>query len=353
MNKVVIDKAGLLSTIQDSGRRGMRHLGIPWSGTLVPVWQKMANALVGNELDHSVIECFEGGLEFTARDGPIRLAVLADSQAKMSIGREDGTEVLHPYRSYTAMPGEQIVLRSTGNARIAIIAIAELLVSRQLGSTSTYAKASLGGLSGGPLKVGDILNIQADLEPDLNVCKTDPDKQSHVNQLPDYQSNELRVVLGPQDANFSKAGIHTFLNSDYTLSADVDRMGARLEGATIEHRDDKARDPVSDAISPGSIQVPGSGLPIVLLSDAHTAGGYPKIATVLSIDLPLLGLQRPGAVFRFKAVSIDEAIDATRKEHRSVEQAILDVTPVIEHTISSEMLLTLNLIDGVVDGKDS
>ena len=347
MNTLAIDKAGLLSTIQDSGRRGMRHLGIPWSGTLVPVWQKMANVLVGNELDHSVIECFEGGLEFTVCDAPIRLAILADSQAKMSIGNEDGTEVLQPYRSYTVMPGKRVVLSSTGNARLAIIAIAGLRIPRQLGSTSTYAKANLGGLSGGPLKAGDVLEIEADN------ADADPDKQSNMNRLPDYQSPELRVVLGPQDTNFSKAGIHTFLTNDYTLSVDVDRMGARLEGPAIEHRDENARDPVSDAIVPGSIQVPGSGLPIVLLSDAHTAGGYPKIATVISIDLPLLGLQRPGSVFRFKALSIDEAIDVTRKQHRSVKQAIADVRPVVEQTISTELLLKLNLIGGVVDGKDS
>jgi biotin-dependent carboxylase-like uncharacterized protein len=346
MNTVVIDKAGLLSTIQDSGRRGMRHLGIPWSGTLVPVWQRMANALVGNELDHSIIECFEGGLEITVRDAPIRLAIMADSQAKMSIGNEDGAEVLQPYRSHIVMPGKRIILSSTGNARLAIIAIAGLQVSKQLGSTSTYAKASLGGISGDPLIAGDVLNIAADN------ANTDVDKQCKANQLPDYQSNELRVVLGPQDDNFSKAGIQTFLTSDYTLSVDVDRMGARLEGTAIEHRDKKARDPVSDAIAPGSIQVPGSGLPIVLLSDAHTAGGYPKIATVLSIDLPLLGLQRPGAVFRFKALSIDEAIDATRKQHRLMTQAITDVTPVIEQTLSSEVLLKLNLIGGVVDGNN-
>lgn len=347
MNTIVINKAGLLSTIQDSGRRGMRHQGIPWSGTLVPVWQQMANALVGNELGHSIIECFEGGLEFTVYDAPIQLAILADHQAKISIDNANGKTRLQPHRSYTVMPGEQVVLSNTGNARLAIIAIAGLSIPRQLGSTSTYAKAKLGGLSGSPLKVGDVLNV------DVNEDAVGPDKQCTIKHLPDYQSHELRVVLGPQEDNFSASGIQNLLTGDYKLSADVDRMGARLEGAAIEHRDKKARDIVSDAIVPGSIQVPGSGQPIVLLSDAHTAGGYPKIATVLSIDLPLLGLQRPGSVFRFKALSIDEAIDATRKEHQTLLNAISDITPLIEHALTSEMLLKHNLIDGVIDAKES
>jgi len=345
MNNVVINNAGLLSTIQDSGRRGMRHLGIPWSGTLVPAWQQAANALVGNELGHSVIECFEGGLSFTITNTPTRLAIMADRHAKISIGNDTHKAVLQPYRSYTVMPGEQIILSSTGNTRLAIIAIAGLHIPSQLGSTATYAKANLGGISGGPLKAGDVLNIAFD--------NLGQEKQIDANLLPNYETSELRAVLGPQDYNFSETGIHTFLTSDYTLSADVDRMGARLEGPAIEHRDRQARDIVSDAIVPGSIQVPGSGLPIVLLSDAHTVGGYPKIATVLSIDLPLLGLQRPGKTFQFKALSIDEAIDTTRHQHRSIARALAAIKPVIEQTISSEALLKLNLIGGVVSGQDS
>lgn len=344
MNSISVDKAGLLTTIQDNGRQGMRHLGIPWSGSLVPFWQKMANALVGNTLDNSVVESFEGGFAFTVGDTPARIAVVADSQASISVISHSSKEALQVYRSYTIMPGEQVLLTSTGNSRLAIIAIAGLDVEQQLGSTSTYSKAGLGGLSGGPLKAGDVLRIGP--EP------TGPHKQGEPNALPSYQSPDIRVVLGPQDQNFSQTGIKTFLESDYTLSADVDRMGARLDGNVIEHLNDQARDPVSDAIVPGSIQVPGSGLPIVLLSDAHTAGGYPKIATVLSIDLPLFGLQRAGAVFRFKALSIDEAIQATREQHQSLSRALAAITPVIDNSMNSELLLKLNLIDGVIDGRD-
>ncbi|MFK7855135.1 MAG: biotin-dependent carboxyltransferase family protein [Granulosicoccus sp.] len=345
MNSIVVDKAGLLTTIQDSGRQGMRHLGIPWSGSLVPFWQKMANALVGNTLDNSVIECFEGGLAFTVGNAPARIAIVADKQATISVINDSSKEALSAYRSHTIMPGDQVLINNTGNSRLAIIAIAGLDVEKQLGSTSTYSKAGIGGLTGGPLKVGDALPIGT--EP------TGPHKQCEPNTLPDYQSTEIRVVLGPQDQNFSQAGISTFLESDYTLSTDVDRMGARLDGNVIEHLNDQARDPVSDAIVPGSIQVPGSGLPIVLLSDAHTAGGYPKIATVLSIDLPLFGLQRSGAVFRFKALSIDEAIETTRAQHQSLSRALAAITSVIDNTINSELLLKLNLIDGVIDGRES
>ena len=270
MHSVTIDKAGLLSTIQDTGRRGLRHLGIPWSGTMVPCWQAVANVLVGNEPEHSVIECFEGGLVFTVGDEPVRIAIAASQQSSIAVGAQQARSTLEPFRSHTIMPGERVTVKSTGNSRLAVIALAGLQIPSQLGSSSTYAKAGLGGLAGSPLQAGDKLRVAT--KPD------GPEIKADQTLLPDYHRHEIRVVLGPQNENFSDAGIQTFLGSDYTLTTDADRMGARFDGAIIEHRDQKARDPISDAIVPGSIQVPGSGLPIVLLSDAHTAGGYPKIA---------------------------------------------------------------------------
>ena len=111
----------------------------------------------------------------------------------------------------------------------------------------------------------------------------------------------MRVVLGPQDDHFTPAGLRTLLESTYTVSHASDRMGMRLEGPTLEHSA-KGYNIVSDGIAPGSIQVPGNGLPIVLLADRQTTGGYPKIATVISADLPALGRMTPGAKIAFEAV---------------------------------------------------
>lgn len=340
---VTVDSSGLLSTIQDRGRFGLRHLGVPWSGTLVPAWQQLANTLVGNDPDCSVIESFEGGLRFTIGPQAVRMAVMASPDMKMEQQFEGQTTSIKPCRSYTLAPETTVTLSSSGSFRHVVVAFHGLQSRIHLGSASTYAKAGLGGQDGKALTAGARLHaLPSPAGVDL-ACK-DP-------LLEQYRGSILRVVLGPQQHHFSTSGIDTFLGSDYTLGAEVDRMGARLSGKTLEHRDIAARDIVSDAIVPGSIQVPGNGQPIVLLNDAHTAGGYPKIATVISIDLPLLGLQRTGNVFRFEAISADEAIDAVREQAGVMRQALTRISPIRDVTISTATLLSHNLIDGVTDGQ--
>jgi len=165
-----------------------------------------------------------------------------------------------------------------------------------------------------------------------------------------YRDSILRVIAGPQFKHFSDQGIQTIFSGEYTLSSQADRMGARLSGAIIEHANAESRDIVSDAIVPGSIQVPGSGQPIVLLNDAHTAGGYPKIATVISCDLPLLGLRRIGSRFKFVLVTIEEAIAARRNIDTLTHATINAFKPCTLSEPSVKALLSSNLIDGVTDG---
>ncbi|MFT5893470.1 MAG: biotin-dependent carboxylase-like uncharacterized protein [bacterium] len=343
MSNITIERSGLLSTVQDEGRFNLRHLGIPWSGCMTPVWQKLSNALVGNELTQSVIECWEGGLQFNTGDKSLRLAVAADLAAVVSIEADTYTTQLNPFQSYTAPPNSIIKVKSTGNFRHAIIAISGLDVAHQLGSSATYAKAGLGGINGAALKAGDTLAVGIAPGGAEHVCS---------NPLTDaYKSCELRVVLGPQEDHFSDEGINNLLNSDYMLGTDADRMGVRLSGPAVMHKNAASKDIVSDAIVPGSIQVPGTGQPIVLLRDAHTAGGYPKVATVVSIDLPLLGLQRAGNVFRFRTISIDEAIDSVRQQKMDVDFALNNLNRVVQTSLTTATLLSNNLIDGVTDGK--
>ncbi len=337
-----IESSGLLSTLQDRGRFGLRHLGVPWSGALVPAWQQLANALVGNEADSCIIESFEGGLRLSTGDTAVRMAVMASPDMKMLQQHGDSQTPIKPCRSYTLAPETTVTLSSSGSFRHVVIAFHGLIATEQLGSVSTYAKAGLGGIHGNALSAGDQLTVTPPPPGPESGCE-DP-------MLNHYRSPRLRVVLGPQDDHFSANGIRTFLNDEYQLSTEVDRMGARLSGPALEHRDAAARDIVSDAIVPGSIQVPGNGQPIVLLNDAHTAGGYPKIATVISIDLPLLGLQRPGSALHFEAVSVTSAIEAVRTQAATLQDAIGRIKPIRDNTLSTATLLAHNLIDGVTDG---
>jgi len=335
-----IIQAGLLSTLQDQGRRGLRHLGIPWSGMMAPAWQMLANVLVGNESNNTAIECFEGGFQGHFQSAA-RMAIAADSSAIATLTIDGEEKSCLPFRSYDVSAGSTLTIKTTGSLRLAVIALRGLDVPMQLGSTATYIKAALGGLEGRALRSGDELSISDDTSgPLLGYDST---------TVPELTTGILHAVPGPQDHHFSSTGLQTFFASDYELTPDVDRMGARLQGSVIEHESPAARDIVSDAILPGSVQVPGNGQPIVLLADAHTAGGYPKIATVASVDLPALALARPGTRFKFKQVTAIEAVQLTRSFDTDLQQA-LSSPKVISGSVDTAKLLSHNLIDGVTDG---
>ena len=162
---------------------------------------------------------------------------------------------------------------------------------------------------------------------------------------PRVEAGAFRVVLGPQDDYFSASGIETFLSSTYTITAEADRMGYRLSGPQVEHA--KGFNIVSDGIVTGSVQIPGSGEPIVLLADRQTTGGYPKIATIISSDLPRFGQQRPGGTVQFRAISVQEAIKAARDLAAMMNDVKASLVPV-GRGLTSERLLSVNLIDGWV-----
>jgi allophanate hydrolase subunit 2 len=159
------------------------------------------------------------------------------------------------------------------------------------------------------------------------------------------------VVLGPQDDCFSERGRRTLLEAAFAVSAASDRMGMRLEGPALEHA--KGFNIVSDGIAPGSIQVPGNGLPIVLLADRQTTGGYPKIATVIAADLPALGRLAPGAGVAFEAVSIAEA-EAEHRRRAAMLAALPRQVVAVRGAavIDAAALLGSNLVSGVVSAHD-
>ena len=216
-------------------------------------------------------------------------------------------------------------------------------VAPVLGSQSTYTRAGLGGFDGRPLRTGDLLP--------LHQAQAKERAESMLPELNLATPERIRVVLGPQDDHFSERGKRTFLQSVYTVSPASDRMGMRLAGAALEHSD--GFNIVSDGIAPGSIQVPGNGLPIVLLADRQTTGGYPKIATVIAADLPALGRLAPGARVAFAAVSVAEAEAAHRQLAACLAQLprqIVAVRP--QPALDETALLGANLVSGVVSAHD-
>lgn len=327
--------AGAYASVQDDGRRGYRRIGVPWAGVLDRRLMRLANALVGNAEDAPLIECFEGGLQLAARGGPLRLAVVGD--ATVEVDGADGRRPLAAWRSLTLADGESLRVRKLGSGRIAMVAIVGLALPSVLGSVSTYVRAGLGGCDGRALAPGMRLPVAA--AGTLGVERVLP-------RPPQADDAPIRVVPGPQADCFTAAALDTLIGASYQVTSQADRMGMRLEGPRLEHAG--AAEIVSDATVPGSIQVPGSGQPIVLLADAQTAGGYPKIATVITADLGRLAALRPGQSVRFAAVSAADGERIARATEAKTRALLASIRPLPSDGIDSAALYGANLIDGVI-----
>jgi biotin-dependent carboxylase-like uncharacterized protein len=181
-----------------------------------------------------------------------------------------------------------------------------------LASRSTYLRSQFGGFQGRALRPGDRL---------VRGRIADPAEARRLpgNWLPTYLgSHRVRVVLGPQDSAFTPRGVRTFLSSAFTVGEQSDRMGYRLEGPRVEHC--ASADILSDGTPAGAVQVAGDGMPLVLLADRGTTGGYAKIATVISVDLPRLAQAKAGDRVFFDAVTVEEAQEASRRQERLFDE---------------------------------
>lgn len=302
---------GLLTTVQDNGRTGYRKFGFSQSGVMDSRSYRLANALAGNFYDEAVLEMTLAGGSFVFLQANHFAITGADMNAKL-----DG-EPVSMYKTLFAREGSTLSFSvATSGVRTYVAFSGGIDVPMVMGSRSTNLKCSIGGFDGRKLKSGDvILFSKPACEPDcIPVHKVIADNfsSSHV---------ELRVVMGPQDDLFTEDGKRTFLSSGYCVTQDADRMGYKLEGKKIEHKD-KA-DIISDAIAFGSVQVPSSGQPIIMLADRQTTGGYAKIATVISSDLPKLVQAKPGSVITFNEVSRHEAEKIYKRTQKEFDRLLL------------------------------
>lgn len=344
MTALRILQPGPQTTVQDLGRRGFQAFGVPVCGALDPVALRLANALVGNAATAAALEIRLAGPSFTAEGGPIRIA-LAGATVRIEVSHAGETRHFAGWRGIDVPEGATVRIGALAASGCAVLAVAGGIdVPEVMGSRSTDLKGRYGGLAGRPLTNGDLVPVGA---VDLSApCLALPAPPALAF------AGTLRVVLGPQDEAFTEAARATFLTATYRVSREADRMGMRLDGPPLDFV--TRADIVSDGIATGSIQVPGSGLPILLLADHQTIGGYAKIATVISADLPAAGRLLPGAALRFAAVSVAEAEAARRAQEQALARSVASLEPVREGTrIDTDALWRANLISGVVTALES
>lgn len=342
--RLTVREPGLYTTLQDLGRFGSQRFGVPVAGALDSLALSLANAVAGNPPGMAALEILVAGPTIEVEALSIRVA-LGGTGAVIEIIDGGERRTVPAWHSVSLKRGTVFRIGALPETLCACLAVEGGFTARPvLGSVSTYSRSRIGGFEGRPLCAGDILPVAQDssLRRAEQALATVPES---------CRDQPIRVVMGPQHDMFTAQACETFLTTPYTISNSADRMGMRLEGAMLVHAG--GVDIVSDGTAPGSIQVPGSGQPIVLLADRQTTGGYPKIATVISADLPVLARRRPGDRVEFKAVDVNAAIAIRKQQLCWLAAAMADLVPVPDPMVRfAESLYDHNLISGVTAGAD-
>jgi antagonist of KipI len=295
--EINVIRAGPMTTVQDGGRPGHRAEGLPAGGAADLFALRLANLLVGNPEDAAVLECTLAGpvLEFS-------------EDTTIAIGGA-GFAGVPSWQPVVVRAGGRLALGPCHHGCRGYVAIAGgVEVPVVLGSRSTFLRAHLGGHEGRALRDGDTLQAGAWVLPhEAKHWRVDP----HV--LPPYShAPTLRVLRGAQWDDFDA----NCLAAEFGVTPVSDRMGIRLSGPRLIRR--RGRELLSAAVAPGTVQVPPDGQPILLLADAQTIGGYPRLAHVIGVDLPLAAQLRPGDKVHFAEVTLDEAHRLWRQQERTL-----------------------------------
>lgn len=301
---------GLLTTVQDGGRVGWQRFGVPVCGAMDNYSLRLANRLVDNAPEEAALEVTMLGprlrfeepcvVAFAGGDFPLTLN-------GVSVGRGQAIAVKN---------GDELEIGAAARGVRGYLAVSGGFdLPEVLGSRSTYVRGGFGGYEGRKLRSGDDLPLRAPAVwlQDMASRRADP----WLLDAP-LQDRPIRVVLGPQNDVLSREGLDAFFYGEYTVTAESDRMGCRLKGPAVSFREGLDANIISDGVAMGSIQVP-SGMPIVMMADRQTTGGYAKLGAVITADLPLMAQKRPGDMIRFDRVTPEEAAVALRRMRRKLE----------------------------------
>jgi antagonist of KipI len=296
-----VESPGLFTTVQDLGRWGHQHQGVPVAGPMDPFAHRLANLAVGNDASCATLETTLVGprLRFAAA---ARFAV-AGATCAMTL---DGRPVV-PGVPHEAPEGSELAIgRVVRGARAYVAVAGGIDVPLVLGSRSTHVPSGMGGVDGRPLKTGDVLRV--------GLSSATPGLAIEPAPLPDGGA-VLRVLPGPEADAFEPDGVRVLARTRLVLHQDSNRMGYRLTGVRLSK---VPANRLSSATTMGTIQVPPDGAPILLMADRQTTGGYPRIAHVIAADFGMAGQLKPGDWIEFFVCSADEARAALHERERSV-----------------------------------
>jgi antagonist of KipI len=297
-------KAGMLTTIQDRGRWGLQSRGVPVAGPMDPSSHRLANAIVGNGADAATLEVTLVGPELEFEDE--RILAVAGAEFELTVDGRSAPQAA----PFIVSAGATLRFGSRIRGARAYLAVAGgLAVPPTLGSRATHVISAMGGLDGRPLRAGDVVPLG---ERPANARLADR-AVAAITPLPGGDAR-IRVLPGPQVEYFVDDALETLQSGPYAIGGKSDRMGFRLEGPGLMHA--RGADIISDATPVGVLQVPASGQPILLMADRPTAGGYPKLATVISADVSVAGQLGPGDRISFVVCSRREAMAALIAQER-------------------------------------
>ncbi len=335
MARLIVEHSGLGVMVQDQGRPGFRKLGVPLSGALDRSFSAAANILAGATADAAGLEILLAAPRLRVIEGALRLGLAGDLGGL--VARADGREEkLSSWRGLLLEEGDSVALK-LGRGPAYLGFSGGLALPAFLGSRSTYARAGFGGVKGRALAAGDLLPCAeargADFRAPPLARATGP----------------LRFIPGPQAENFPPETHALFAAARWKVAPESDRMGLRLSGPRLAHGP-RGANIVSDGVTPGAIQIPGDGQPILLRADGQTSGGYAKIGCVIAADLDRIAHFGAGDDIAFVAVDHAEAARARQEMRENFAAWRQSLTPV-DAGFDEGRLWSENLIGGAIFGE--
>ena len=312
MNKNCFEilRGGVHTTFQDSGFSTVQHLGITTGGVVDNDLFRLANKIVNNELHAPVIEFANQGPQLKLKKGKCRFTITGN--VAFNIWRDGSIVEGIPYRSYLLNEGDTLDILSTIKSNYGYLAVeGGFLVTQHYECSSTLTQSQIGPNEGKKISDKQLLYFHQDGSRLMSSLDFNQHK---------HQEEEIRVLRGPQMNYFMQKVIKNFYSKPFTISNTTNRMGVRIEGNKISSI--KSHNIASEGIVKGSVQVPGNGNPIVLMSEHPTIGGYPKIATVILADIARIAQFTIGTKFNFKEVTLTEAENILREENKFFESLL-------------------------------